>query len=263
MASFIDFEVSVDDKDKDKDNKVNDDSDAESLLSFIDDNVQTNDANFYQSFDNKETDINERLVKEYEKGLQEIKNLDDISNLCETSEEENEIDYFKNSEQRIDKFKETLFPKSKENDEPYSFISAILHAIRFPKEQKTDICIKDNLKEIIDQNLINELDEEKYEFILDLQNFNNNCYEISCFLLNYNLFLRVFELRSKFRYLTLKESKKQSIVRRLSSCITERYNGIQTIAIEFTRKTRKSFKPIDVIYKSTKIQKKDTLLLQQ
>ena len=203
----------MDDEDKDKDNKVSDDSDAESLLSFIDDNVQTNDANFYQSFDNVETDIDERLVKEYEKGLQEIKNLEDISNLCETSEEENEIDYFKNSEQRIDKFKETLFPKSKENDEPNSFISAILHAIRFQKEQKTDICRKDNLKEIIDENLINELDEEKYEFILDLQKLNNNCYEISCFLLNYNSFLRILELRSKFRYLTLKEPKKQSIVR--------------------------------------------------
>ena len=158
MASFIDFEVRVDDEDKDKDNKVSDDSDAESLLSFIDDNVQTNDANFYQSFDNKETDIDERLVKEYEKGLQEINNLDDISNLCETSEEENEIDDFKNSEQRIDKFKKTLFPKSKENDEPNSFISVILHAIRFQKEQKTNICSKGNSKEIIDENLINELD---------------------------------------------------------------------------------------------------------
>ena len=161
MASFIDFEVSVDDKDKDKDNKVSDNSDAESLLSFIDDNVQTNDANFYQSFDNVETDIDEKFVKEYEKGLQEINNLDDISNLCETSGEENEIDDFKNSEQRIDKFKETLFPKSKKNDEPNSFISAILHAIRSQNEQKTDICSKDNLIEIIDENLINELDEKK------------------------------------------------------------------------------------------------------
>ena len=67
MASFIDFEVSVDDEDKDKDNKVSDDSDAESLLSFIDDNVQTNDANLYQSFDNVEIDIDEKFVKEYEK----------------------------------------------------------------------------------------------------------------------------------------------------------------------------------------------------
>ena len=146
MASFIDFEVRVDDEDKDKDNKVSDDSDAESLLSFIDDNVQTNDANLYQSFDNVEIDIDEKFVKEYEKGLQEINNLDDISNLCETSGEENEIDDFKNSEQRIDKFKETLFPKSKENDEPNSFISTILHAIKFQKEQKADICRKDNLK---------------------------------------------------------------------------------------------------------------------
>ena len=39
MASFIDFEVSVDDEDMDKDNEVSDDSDAESLLSFIDDNI--------------------------------------------------------------------------------------------------------------------------------------------------------------------------------------------------------------------------------
>ena len=47
MARLIDFEVSVDDEDMDKDNEVSDDSDAESLLSFIDDNVQINDASCY------------------------------------------------------------------------------------------------------------------------------------------------------------------------------------------------------------------------
>ena len=246
MASVIDFEVSVDDEDKDKDNEVSDDSDAESLLFFTDDNVQTNNANFYQSFDNVEADIGETLAKEYEKGLQEIDNLDDISNLRETSEEENEIDDFKISEQRVDNFKETIFSKTKENEEPNSFISTILHAISFQKEEKTDICNKGDLKEIIDENLINQLDKGKYEFTLDLQKFNNNCYEINCFLSSYNLFMRVFELRSKFRYLTLKEFKKQSIVRQLSSCITEKYNGIQTIAIEFARKTRKNFKPSNI-----------------
>ena len=114
MASFIDFEVSVDDEDMDKDNEVSDDSDAESLLSFIDDNVKINDANCCWSFVNVETDIDEILAKEYEKGLQEIYKLDDISNLCETSEEENEVDDFKNSEQIVDKFKKTLFPKTEE-----------------------------------------------------------------------------------------------------------------------------------------------------
>ena len=100
--------------------------------------------------------------------MQEIDKLDDISNLCETSEEENEVEDFKNSEQIVDKFKETFFPKTEENEECNSFISAILHAIRFWKELKTDICNLDDLKEIIDENLINQLDEEKYEFILDL-----------------------------------------------------------------------------------------------
>ena len=37
--------------------------------------------------------------------------------------------------------------------------------------------------------------------MLDLQKFNNNCYEVNCFL-------RVFELKNKFRHLTIKEPKK-------------------------------------------------------
>ena len=187
MASVIDFEVSVDDEDKDKDNEVSDDSDAESLLFFIDDNVQTNNANFYQSFDNVEEDIDETLAEEYEKGLQEINNLDDISNLQETSEEENEIADFKISEQRVDNFKETIFPKNKENEEPNSFISTILHAISFQKELKTDICNKGDLKEIIHENLMNQLDEGKYGFTLDLQKFNNN----SCEIIAITVFFRV------------------------------------------------------------------------
>ena len=38
-------------------------------------------------------------------------------------------------------------------------------------------------------------------------------------------FLRVFELKNKFRHLTLENPKKQKIVRQLSSCINEKYNG--------------------------------------
>ena len=68
MLSFIDFDVRVDDEDKD--NEVSDDSDGESLLSLIDDKVQTNYANFYWSFDNVETDIDETVPKEYERSLQ-------------------------------------------------------------------------------------------------------------------------------------------------------------------------------------------------
>ena len=45
----------------------------------------------------------------------------------------------------------------------------------------------------------------------------------------------------------------------LSSCIIEKYNGYQTISIEFARKERKNFKPIDIIYKPTKNPEKSRL----
>lgn len=120
MAIFIDFEVGV--VGEDQDEEVSDNS--ESLLSFIDGNVQTNDENFYRSFDHVETDINEILQKKYENGLQKIENFDNISNLWQSSEEKLEVHDFKNSEQRVDKFNETLYPKVYE-DEQHTFIKVI------------------------------------------------------------------------------------------------------------------------------------------
>ena len=70
----------------------------------------------------------------------------DVSNFCETSEEEIEIeiDAFKDTEKRIEKFKETLFPVSTNNNDDESnynsFVNAIFFAVRFNVEQKTDLC---------------------------------------------------------------------------------------------------------------------------
>ena len=97
MADFIDLEAEIDQEEKDE---VSDDSDLESLSSFTDNdkNDQGNDTTFYQAFDNIETNIDEDLQTEYEKGLKELEKFDDISNLCESSEEESEVDDFKQSE---------------------------------------------------------------------------------------------------------------------------------------------------------------------
>ena len=100
MAQFIDFEVDV--EADAEENEVSDyDSDLDSLLSFIDNQEKGNELGFFRSFNNVETDIEETLKKEYEDGLKDIENLDEISNLCESSEEELEIDDFKNSEVKI------------------------------------------------------------------------------------------------------------------------------------------------------------------
>ena len=50
--------------------------------------------NFYRTFNNVETDIEQTLKEEYEKGLEDMENFEEISNLCESSEEELEIDNF-------------------------------------------------------------------------------------------------------------------------------------------------------------------------
>ena len=91
MAEFIDFEVSVEEQnEKDKQDEVSDDY-LDSLKSFIDDSEVENDRAFYQQFENVSNSINDILKEEYDKSMGNIGKLE-LSNLCETTEEEGEID---------------------------------------------------------------------------------------------------------------------------------------------------------------------------
>ena len=78
-------------------------------------------------------------------------------------------------------------------------------------------------------------------------------------LAKYGYFFRVFELKSKFRHLALKNPKKQNIFRGLSSCINEKYNGFHVISIEYGKKLRAKVKPINIIYKPIKSPEKEVL----
>ena len=114
MAQFINFEVDVDNEESDNGKEVSDDSDLDSLKPFIVDNeeVNDNDGNFHLTLNNVETDIEHTLKEQYEKGLEDIENFDEISNLCEISEEELEIEDLKNAKEKIENFSETLFPET-------------------------------------------------------------------------------------------------------------------------------------------------------
>ena len=174
--------------------------------------------------------------------------------MCESSEDEAQIDEFKTSAEKIKCFGGSLLPKTKPNGETKhnNFIRIILYAIRYDKENKTDVCDKNKFKKTIDEKFIQQLYEEKYKFIFNLQKFNNNCCEINCFLSKYNQFLRVFELKNQFRQLTRKDPKNQNFFRQISSCLIKKYNGFQSKSIEFSRRENKNFKLIDIIYKPTK-----------
>ena len=119
----------------------------------MDDNDEIgNDRTFYQKFENVITSIDDVSKEEYDKSIVDIQKIN-ISDFCETSEEEIEIDEFKDTEKRIEKFKETLYPVSTDNDHENnysSFVNTIFFAIRFNIEQKTDLA---ELKESVHNNI--------------------------------------------------------------------------------------------------------------
>ena len=118
MADFINFEATtVADENQenvvvgniDADEGVND---IDSLDSFIDNescNIAS-DRSFYHQLENVDNSIDDTLKEEYQKRLVEIENFDDFSNFCESSEEElGEVDEFKESEKRLEKFMRHYF----------------------------------------------------------------------------------------------------------------------------------------------------------
>ena len=230
MAEYIDFEVEV----SDTENAAKDDEDEvcsdDSLNSFVndssDDDEKGNEESFYRKFANMKTSVDEILKQEYDRSIQDVDDID-ILNWSETSEEENEVDQFKESEKRVEKFTETLFPISKTDQNSNSLTSAILFNIRYILENKTDVCNADDLQLSINNNFLFDklYENEKSELVLDYQKFNANCHEINSLLAKNGYLLRIFELRKKFRYLSLKNPKKQTIVQQLSSCINAKYNG--------------------------------------
>ena len=67
-----------------------------------------------------------------------------------------------------------------------------------------------------------------------------------------NYFLRVFELEDKFRHVIKQNTQKKNVIRELSACITERFNGFNIVRIEFDKKLRREIEPLDIIYKPVK-----------
>ena len=118
--------------------------------------------------------------------------------------------------------------------------SALLYAIRYEKTHKKDVCSDEyNLKNDVGFDLYNKLIEIKPFFFLD--------FDYSNFGRTY--FFRIFELRDKFRYLTHDSAIQKNIIRNVSSCIIEKFNGIDVVRVENERSIRKKFSPIDIIFK--------------
>ena len=87
---------------------------------------------------------------------------------------------------------------------------------------------------------------------LSIQNFENQCHSVQELLKKNGLFLRVYKLKEKFRYLIKQNSEKKTVLRELSSCVIEKFNDFNIARTEFSKKLREQFRPINIIYKSVK-----------
>ena len=153
MSDFINFEAGIDeDVGKDENDEVSDISEIEP--DFIDDQEVNTDINLYRQFDNVENDIEQVLRETYNETIEDIENFDEISNLCDGSEDEIEIDDFKNFELEIKKFNESLFPRvDNENEKAENqFCKVVLYAPRFDKTELKDTCNNEDFKKIIDKD---------------------------------------------------------------------------------------------------------------
>ena len=57
-------------------------------------------------------------------------------------------------------------------------------------------------------------------------------------------FLRIYELKEKFRQITHETPKNKNIIRDVSSCVKQKFNGFNILVVEYDKKIR-----IDIIYK--------------
>ena len=174
-------------------------------------------------------------------------------------DDENKIDNFKNFESKVEEFKKSLiFPHGLKNSD--SLFYALLYRLRHHLNKKIDAVDDEQIKKDISSEIFDEISPLKkfLELCLDIFHFENQCNVINRILNKHNLFLRIFELKEKFCYITKTSSQKKNIVREISSCVIEKFNGFHVVRIDFEQKLRKDFLPIDIVYKP--IKKEDEII---
>ena len=223
---------------------------------FIDDETEFDDQNSsdYYGFTNVERSYDDAIKDSLEDFdfNQEASNCNDDDEI-DDGDFNDKIDDFNDFELRVRKFKESLFcPQDLENED--SFFYSILYSIRYHFTKKFDSVSDDEIKNDIGSEMFDEIFNLKkfLKLNLDISSFEDQRYTINHILNKKNLFLRIFEQKEKFRYITETNESKKNIKREIPSCVKEKFNGFHIVRIDFDRKIRQKFSPIDIIYNPVK-----------
>ena len=217
MSEYLDNEAQVDTDEKEEEDQDSEgnymSSDNES--SVIDDNVEGNDLSFYRSFDNSSAqhlenvgDVENILYEELNEQYKAAENLEPNNLLNENEVLQDDVE-LKNQNLSLKHFRETFYPlNDDDNDdgnlEPkcLTFKEALQYAVRFFKLNLKTTC--ENFEE--DDNVANQFDDD-IKIEMDLNKFENTCYQINELLSKENLFLRVYEIKNSYREIRLKKSE--------------------------------------------------------
>ena len=240
-----------------EDPTTNDEEDEGNIVTlsdeeFIDDsNVYEQNPSDYYGFTNVTREYDDAIqdsFEDFDYTSQEASNYN-----SEISDLPPRIDEFKDFEYRVKKFKNTLINPHGLNNEN-SFFYSILYAVRYYLTKKCDLVEDEQIKVDIGGKIYDKIHPLKsfLKLNLDIFTFENQCQTINQILSENKLFLRVYELKDKFRYLTEDTADNKKIIRELSSCINEKFNGFNIVRIEFDQKIRQNFSPIDILYKPVK-----------
>ena len=187
----------------------------------------------------------------------------DISNFVFDSDPlfktlEDEIDEGKVTESRIKKFEKNLKRKCEKSRD--SFFNDVLWGASFklkPDKNLSDF-IYDNddeeLKNVLGVDFINKFMEIKDDIRLDinLDTFERKVHLVNDLLNEKNMFLRLYEKKSKFRYLPRKGHDKNGLQKEVSSCIEQHYNGFY-VTMHMCEKNRQvKFESVDIVYEPVK-----------
>ena len=221
----------------------------------VSDNEFIDDADFddilaadYAAFENVTRHYNDSIND----ALSDFDYEQEPNNYCNDDDEtELPINEFENYKEKIESFKKTLVNPQGENNLD-SFFYSILYAIRFYLNEKSDSCKNDDeIKTDIGVELFDNLNQIKENLRLDLDiiNFENQCFEINRILTKNKMFLKVYELKEKFHALIQQCPDKKNVIRDISSCIREKFNGFNIVRVEFEKQIRQKMSPIAIIYK--------------
>ena len=248
MSDFI-LREAIEEDDYEEEEREGNDFVTVSDEEFIDDETEFEDQNpsNYYGFTN--------ICKAYEDAMQDSLsdfNFDQEPNNYVDELPEERVDEFDNYNEKLAKFRKNLFFPRRSQDKD-SFFYSILYAIRYHLTEKLDQ-VSDDYFRGNDLKIYKEIYCLKDFLQLDLKisSFEDQCYTINHILNKNNLFLRVYEQKEKFRYITNTKNDSKKIIREISSCVKEKFNGFIIVRVDFEHKTQRSFTPIDIVYKPVK-----------